>query len=71
MRYKYLNENVVARIDDDGMSRMSCSVNHPDFQDWLAAGNVPDEADSVNTEDVRKSLEERVSALEAQIESLK
>jgi hypothetical protein len=45
MNYKYLTETVVAKIDSDGISRMSCSVENPEFQSWLAAGNTPLPAD--------------------------
>lgn len=43
--YKYLSDSVVAKIYDDGISRMSCSVEHPDFLRWLAEGNTPLPAD--------------------------
>ena len=46
MKYKYLTDSVLARIDDDGRIRMTCSVEHPPFLAWLAQGNVPDPADS-------------------------
>jgi len=31
------------KIDDDGLSRMSCFGHHPPFQDWLRANkdNLP------------------------------
>ena len=45
MQYKVLTDSVVAKIDDDGVSRMSCSVNHPAFVEWLVAGNTPEPAD--------------------------
>ena len=35
--YKYLNETTIAKIDDDGISRMSCTVEHPEYLAWLAS----------------------------------
>ena len=32
---------VYAQIDDDGVSRLSCSAEYPPFQEWLAEGNTP------------------------------
>lgn len=46
MKYKFISDLVVARIDDDGLSRMSCSVEHPEYLAWLAEGNTPDPADA-------------------------
>ena len=45
--YKYLSDSVVAKIDDDGLSRMSCSVEHPEYLAWLSEGNTPEPADPV------------------------
>jgi hypothetical protein len=45
MNYKYLTETTLAKIDDDGISRMSCSIENPEFQAWLAEGNTPEPAD--------------------------
>jgi len=45
MIYKYITTNVVAKIDDDGISRMSCSIENEEFKAWLAEGNTPDPAD--------------------------
>ena len=50
MTYKKLgttiSETVIyAKIDDDGVSRSSCSENNPEFQAWLAEGNEPLPAD--------------------------
>ena len=39
--YKYLSDDVVAKIDDDGKSRLSCSVDNEEFKEWLAEGNKP------------------------------
>ena len=45
MNYKFLTDAVVERIDDDGISRLSCSINDHPYQEWLAAGNTPLPAD--------------------------
>ena len=45
MIYKYITTNVVAKIDDDGISRMSCSIENEEFKAWLAEGNTPNPAD--------------------------
>jgi len=46
-RFKFTNStaSVVAKIDADGISRMSCSIEHPEFVAWLAEGNTPEPAD--------------------------
>ena len=49
MMYKYLTTDVVAKIDDDGISRMSCSIENEEFKAWLAEGNTPDPADPIVT----------------------
>jgi len=50
MNYKVIDttesgELIYARIDDDGVIRVTCSANHPPFQEWLAEGNTPLPAD--------------------------
>lgn len=45
--YKYLNDSVVAKIDDDGLSRMSCTIENPEYLAWIAEGNTPEPADPV------------------------
>ena len=30
---------IYARIDDDGLCRLTCTEDHPPFQEWLAEGN--------------------------------
>ena len=52
MNYKKLPKitpnrpQIYARIDDDGVIRLSCTEEHPPFQEWLAEGNTPLPADS-------------------------
>jgi hypothetical protein len=45
MNYKYLTETTLAKIDNDGLSRLSCSIENPEFQAWLSEGNTPLPAD--------------------------
>jgi hypothetical protein len=45
--YKYLSDEVVAKIDDDGKSRLSCSVDNEEFKKWLADGNTATAADAI------------------------
>ena len=35
-----------ACIDDDGVTRVVCTADHPPFQEWLAEGNEPIPADN-------------------------
>jgi hypothetical protein len=51
MIYKILKTNgdgqtVLARIDDDGISRFSCTDQNPDYLKWLEEGNTPEPADT-------------------------
>jgi hypothetical protein len=32
---------IYARIDDDGLCRLTCTDEYPEFQEWLAEGNEP------------------------------
>ena len=36
---------IYARIDDDGLCRLTCTEDHPPFQEWLAEGNTPEPPD--------------------------
>ena len=50
MNYKILHttltgKTIYARIDDDGKCRLTCTEDHPPFQEWLAEGNEPLPAD--------------------------
>ena len=36
---------IYARIDDDGLCRLTCTEDYPPFQEWLAEGNTPEPAD--------------------------
>ncbi len=35
---------IYARIDDDGLCRVTCSGDNPEFLAWLEAGNTPEPA---------------------------
>jgi hypothetical protein len=39
MRYELLTEKdgvkIYARIDDDGLCRVTCTEDNPDYQEWL------------------------------------
>ena len=51
MKYKKLpllppsNNQIYARVEDDGKVYVTCNGNNPDFKKWVAAGNTPEEAD--------------------------
>jgi hypothetical protein len=50
MIYKLLetNENgikIYARIDEDGLCRVTCTEQNPEFMAWVAEGNEPLPAD--------------------------
>ena len=32
---------IYARIDDDGLCRVTCTEDNPDFKAWLELGNTP------------------------------
>jgi hypothetical protein len=34
---------IYGRIDDDGLMRVTCVEEHPEFQAWLAEGNEAEE----------------------------
>jgi hypothetical protein len=44
--YKTLSGSTIyAQIDDDGLCRLTCTEDYPEFQAWLAEGNEPLPAD--------------------------
>ena len=50
MIYKILQTNedgikIYARIDDDGLCRVTCTEDFPEFKAWLDEGNEPLPAD--------------------------
>jgi hypothetical protein len=34
-------QQIYARIDDDGKCRLTCTEDYPEFKAWLAEGNTP------------------------------
>jgi hypothetical protein len=51
MIYKMLpttegQEQIYARIDDDGKCRLTCTAEYTEFQAWLDKGNEPEPADT-------------------------
>ena len=51
MNYKILETDsigavIYAKVDDDGLIRLTCTAENTEFQAWLAEGNTPTPADS-------------------------
>ena len=50
MKYKKLNNpitdgsQILAQIDDDGLIRVTCSEENPEYLAWVAEGNTAEEA---------------------------
>ena len=38
-------KQIYARIDDDGLCRLTCTEDYPEFKAWLEEGNTPEPAD--------------------------
>lgn len=50
MMFKILTTNmdgqtIYARIDDDGLCRLTCTADYPEFKAWVESGNEPLPAD--------------------------
>jgi hypothetical protein len=50
MIYKLIHKTIddvqiIARIDDDGKCRLTCTEDNPEFKAWVAEGNTPEPAD--------------------------
>lgn len=41
------NQQIYGRIDDDGLCRLTCTEDYPEFKAWLDEGNTPEPADEV------------------------
>lgn len=39
------DQQVYARIDEDGLCRVTCTGDNPEFMAWVAEGNTPEDAD--------------------------
>jgi hypothetical protein len=55
MIYKMLFKNdsglqILARIDDDNVCRLTCTEQNPEYLAWLEAGNQPEAADEIKGE---------------------
>jgi hypothetical protein len=53
MIYKLLHKTmdgvqILARIDDDNVCRLTCTEQHPEYLAWLELGNTPTPADEPN-----------------------
>jgi len=35
-------KTIYGRIDDDGLMRVTCVAEHPEFSAWVAEGNEPE-----------------------------
>ncbi len=40
---------IYARIDDDGLCRLTCTADYPEFKAWLAEGNTQLPEDEVTS----------------------
>lgn len=36
-------QQIYARIEDDGKCYLTCTEDHPEFKEWVEAGNTPEE----------------------------
>jgi hypothetical protein len=43
-------QQIYARIDDDGLCRLTCTADYPEFKAWIEAGNEPLPPDEVSGE---------------------
>lgn len=53
MMFKILTTNmdgqtIYARIDDDGLCRLTCTADYPEFKAWIEMGNEPLPADGAS-----------------------
>ena len=40
-----IEQQIYARIDDDGLCRLTCTEDYPEFKAWIDEGNTPLPAD--------------------------
>ena len=39
------DQQIYARIDDDGLCRLTCTEDYTEFKVWVEAGNTPEPAE--------------------------
>ena len=39
------DQQIYARIDDDGLCRLTCTEDYPEFKAWVEVGNTPEPAE--------------------------
>jgi hypothetical protein len=44
-KFNETDAQIYARIDDDGLCRLTCTEDYPEFKAWIEAGNTPLPAD--------------------------
>ena len=44
------DQQIYARIDDDGLCRLTCTADYPEFKAWIEMGNEPLPADELAAE---------------------
>ena len=50
------DQQIYTRIDDDGLCRLTCTADYPEFKAWVEAGNEPLPADEPVAEPVAEPL---------------
>jgi len=45
LKVNEIKEQIYARIDDDGLCRLTCTEDYPEFKEWIKQGNTPEQAD--------------------------
>ena len=70
MIYKFITDTVLAKIDDDEISRMSCSIENPAYLIWLSEGNTPTPADPI-PEPVELTPQEKLASAGLTVDELK
>jgi hypothetical protein len=40
------NETIYGKIEDDGLMKTTCIIDHPELQSWIGKGNNPEPADT-------------------------
>ena len=38
------DKQIYARVDDDGLCRLTCTEDYPEFKEWIKQGNTPEPA---------------------------